>query len=93
MNIYHKIKRKQFLRNAVMSLIVNLISLVYLTNFKTSRTKLHGTEHLIAAKNSDNPVLVCFWHGRLLYCVHGLKRAECRFLGIASNKFVGKNDF
>jgi len=50
-----------------------------------SRIKIHGQEHLENANNSNSPILLCVWHGRLIYDVYFFKNKNYNLWALISN--------
>ena len=52
--------------------------------YKTNKFKVYGTEHLKAAQNNKRPIMLCVWHGRMLYPVFYVAKNKIKTWAIAS---------
>ena len=70
------------MRSYLLSYIIQIILNV---SFKTSQIKIHGKEYLEDTNNSNNPILLCVWHGRLIYDVYFFKNKNYNLWALISN--------
>ncbi len=70
------------MRSHLLSYIIQIILNV---SFKTSQIKIHGKEYLEDTNNSNNPILLCVWHGRLIYDVYFFKNKNYNLWALISN--------
>ena len=52
--------------------------------YKTNKFKVYGTEHLKAAQNEKRPIMLCVWHGRMLYPIFYVAKNKIKTWAIAS---------
>ena len=52
--------------------------------YKTNKFKVHGIEHLKAAQNEKRPIMLCVWHGRMLYPIFYVAKYKIKTWAIAS---------
>ena len=56
----------RFLFSYIIQIILNI-------SFQTSTIKIHGKQYLDKAVESSSPLLLCVWHGRLIYDIYFFK--------------------
>ena len=52
--------------------------------YKTNKFKVYGIEHLKAAQNEKRPIMLCVWHGRMLYPIFYVAKNKIKTWAIAS---------
>ena len=52
--------------------------------YKTNKFKVYGVEHLKAAQNEKRPIMLCVWHGRMLYPIFYVAKNKIKTWAIAS---------
>jgi len=57
-----------------------MLSLIY----KTNKFEIHGEEHLKKAQKNNTPIMLCVWHGRMLYPIFYVIKNQIKAWAIAS---------
>ena len=57
-----------------------VLSLIY----KTNKFEVHGIEYFEKAKNKNQPILLCVWHGRMLYPIFYVIKNKINAWALAS---------
>ena len=52
--------------------------------YKTNQFEVHGLENLKAAKQKKRPIMLCVWHGRMLYPIFYVAKNKIKTWAIAS---------
>ena len=58
----------------------SILSFIY----KTNKFEVDGVEHLEAAQNEGRPIMLCVWHGRMLYPIFYVAKNNLKTWAIAS---------
>ena len=67
-----------FLLSYIIQIILNI-------SFKTSQVRIHGKQYLKDTNNSKCPILLCVWHGRLIYDVYFFKNKHYNLWALISS--------
>ena len=68
---------RSFLLSYIIQIILNI-------SFKTSQVRIHGKQYLEDTNNSESPILLCVWHGRLIYDVYFFKNKNYNLWALIS---------
>ena len=52
--------------------------------YKTNKFEIHGEEHFQKAKNESRPILLCVWHGRMLFPIFYVIKNKIKTWALAS---------
>ena len=52
--------------------------------FRSCRVKVYGEGNIINAINADKPILLCSWHGRMMFAIHYLRTHKIKIFAISS---------
>ena len=52
--------------------------------YKTNKFEVHGLENLKAAQDEKRPIMLCVWHGRMLYPIFYVAKNKIKTWAIAS---------
>jgi lysophospholipid acyltransferase (LPLAT)-like uncharacterized protein len=52
--------------------------------YKTNKFEVHGLENLKAAQDEKRPIMLCVWHGRMLYPIFYVAKNKIKAWAIAS---------
>ena len=52
--------------------------------YKTNKFEIHGEEYFQKAKNENRPVLLCVWHGRMLFPIFYVIKNKLKTWALAS---------
>ena len=52
--------------------------------YKTNKFEVHGLENLKAAQDAKRPIMLCVWHGRMLYPIFYVAKNKIKTWAIAS---------
>ena len=68
---------RRFLFSYIIQIIINI-------SFKTSSIRIHGKQYLDDVVASNSPLLLCVWHGRLIYDVYFFKNKKYNLWALIS---------
>jgi len=69
---------RSFLLSYIIQIILNI-------SFKTSRVRIHGKQYLKDTNNSNCPILLCVWHGKLIYDIYFFKNKHYNLWALISS--------
>lgn len=67
-----------------MTLLSYLIQLTVNVLYKTCKIRIEGEQNMRDAIDSERPILLCSWHGRLMFAVHYVRIQKLKVWAIAS---------
>ena len=61
-----------------------IIQFILNISFRTSTINIHGKKYLDGAVKSNSPLLLCVWHGRLIYDIYFFKKKQYNLWALIS---------